>query len=148
MIDSRKVGKKILELRLMNNLTQEELADKLYVTRQALSRWERGLAIPPVEMVVELTRVFNVTFDILLCLNEKVEIDQSDIFKHHDRYYIINEIINGNLEVNLANIFYQLSPVERMTILAKIKDGTIKCHNIRDLIVKLTSSELKFLGGN
>ncbi|NMA05329.1 MAG: helix-turn-helix transcriptional regulator, partial [Acholeplasmataceae bacterium] len=60
MIDSYEVGKKISSLRLSRNLTQEELAEKLYVTRQALSRWERGQAVPPVEIVVELGRIFNV----------------------------------------------------------------------------------------
>ena len=79
MIDSKRVGNKISQLRLANSLTQDQLADKLFVTRQALSRWERGQAVPPVEMVVELSRIFNVSFDDLLCLNESFEIDEQKI---------------------------------------------------------------------
>ncbi len=146
MIDSKRVGNKISQLRLANSLTQDQLADKLFVTRQALSRWERGQAVPPVEMVVELSRIFNVSFDDLLCLNESFEIDEHDIFKNHDRHFIINKIITGKLEVSIPDIFYQLSPVERLTILSKIKDETIKT-NLSELIVKLTPSELKYLGG-
>lgn len=146
MIDSKRVGNKISQLRLANSLTQDQLADKLFVTRQALSRWERGQAVPPVEMVVELSRIFNVSFDDLLCLNESFEIDEHDIFKNHDRHFIINKIITGKLVVSIPDIFYQLSPVERLTILSKIKDETIKT-NLSELIVKLTPSELKYLGG-
>lgn len=146
MIDSKRVGNKISQLRLANSLTQDQLADKLFVTRQALSRWERGQAVPPVEMVVELSRIFNVSFDDLLCLNESFEIDEHDIFKNHDRHFIINKIITGEFEVSIPDIFYQLSPVERLTILSKIKDETIKT-NLSELIVKLTPSELKYLGG-
>ncbi|MGI6782532.1 MAG: helix-turn-helix transcriptional regulator [Acholeplasmataceae bacterium] len=146
MIDSYEVGRKISSLRLNHNMTQEELAEKLYVTRQALSRWERGQAVPPVEIVVELGRIFHVSFDEILCLNESFEIDPDDIFKNHDRQLIINRIISGDLEVNIPDIFYQLSPLERIHILSKIRDGVITT-NFEELIVKLTPSELKFLGG-
>lgn len=146
MIDSYEVGRKISSLRTINNLTQEDLAEKLHVTRQALSRWERGQAVPPVDIVVELGRIFNVSFDEILCLNESFEIDPNNIFKNHDRQLIINKIILGELEVSIPDIFYQLSPLERINVLSKIKDGTITT-NLKELIVKLTPSELKFLGG-
>ncbi len=147
MIDSYEVGRKISSLRLSQNLTQEELAEKLYVTRQALSRWERGQAVPPVEIVVELGRIFNVSFDEILCLNETFDVDPENIFKNHDRQLIINRIISGDLEVDIPNVFYQFSPLERIHILSKVKDGTIKT-DLNELIVRLTPSELKFLGGN
>ena len=146
MVDPKRVGNKITELRQAKNLTQEELADKVYVTRQALSRWERGQAVPPVDMVVELSRIFSVSFDELLCLNESFEVNKNDIFKNHDRQLIINWIVSGQLEVNIPDIFYQLSPLERMTVLSKLRDGTINT-NWEELLVKLTPSELKFLGG-
>jgi transcriptional regulator with XRE-family HTH domain len=117
------------------------------VTRQALSRWERGQAVPPVEIVVELGRIFNVSFDEILCLNETFDVDPENIFKNHDRQLIINRIISGDLVVDIPSIFYQLSPLERIHILSKIKDETIKT-DLNELIVKLTPSELKFLGGN
>lgn len=147
MIDAQQVGNKITQLRQDNNLTQDQLADKLYVTRQALSRWERGHAVPPVEMVVELSRIFGVSFDELLCLNESFEINEEDIFKNHDRHFVINKITSGELEINIPDIFYQLSPLERITVLSKVKDGTLK-PDLSELLVKLTPSELKYLGGN
>ena len=59
-------GKKIAELRKFNSLSQESLAEKVGVSRQAISKWERGEASPDMENVVSLARIFNVTVDDLL----------------------------------------------------------------------------------
>ena len=146
MIDLRAVGNKIQSLRNEHQLTQDELAEKLYVTRQALSKWENGQSIPSIDNILLLSRVFNVTFEEILCLNEPVEFDEENIFKSHDRYLIKNKIISGDLKVDLPNVFYQFSPLERMTILRKIKDQTIET-DLSDLITKITSSEIKFIIG-
>ncbi|MFA5719458.1 MAG: helix-turn-helix transcriptional regulator [Acholeplasmataceae bacterium] len=148
MIDLRSVGKKIQSLRVSNHLTQDELAEKLYVSRQALSKWENGQSIPTIDNILLLSRLFNVTFEEILCLNEKTEFDENDLFKSHDRYLIINKIMSGELVVDLPTVFYQFSPLERMTLLKKVKEGSLKV-NISDLSTKLTTSELKYLlGGN
>ena len=56
----------LLELRKKNNLTQEELAQKLFVTRQAVSRWESGETIPNAETLKLLSGVFDVSINTLL----------------------------------------------------------------------------------
>lgn len=146
MIDLRSVGRKIQSLRIEHKLTQDELAEKLYVTRQALSKWENGQSIPTIDNILLLSRLFNVTFEEILCLNEKTEFDTDDLFKSHDRYLIINKIITGELTVDLAEVFYQFSPFERMTLLKHVKEGTLTV-NLDALMLKLTTSELKFLIG-
>lgn len=146
MIDLRSVGRKIQSLRVKHKLTQDELAEKLYVSRQALSKWENGQSAPTIDNILILSRIFNVTFEEILCLNEKTEFDKEDLFKDHDRYLIISKIISGELVVKLEDVFYQFSPLERMTLLKKIKDGTLKA-DISELSSKLTTSELKFLLG-
>lgn len=146
MIDLRSVGRKIQSLRVKHKLTQDELAEKLYVSRQALSKWENGQSAPTIDNILILSRIFNVTFEEILCLNEKTEFDKEDLFKDHDRYLIISKIISGELVVKLEDVFYQFSPLERMTLLKKVKDGTLKT-DITELSSKLTTSELKFLLG-
>ncbi len=56
----------ILELRTKNGLSQEELAEKIYVTRQAVSRWETGETVPNTETLKLLSALFNVSINTLL----------------------------------------------------------------------------------
>ena len=57
---------KIIKLRKKNGWSQEELADKIYVTRQAVSKWESGQSLPDVEKIVHMSKLFGVTTDYLL----------------------------------------------------------------------------------
>ena len=72
------IGEKIKELRKKNDLTQEKLADYLRVSYQAVSKWETGVASPDLSLIVPLTKLFQVTADELLGLNE-VKPDQRRI---------------------------------------------------------------------
>jgi len=61
-----KLSEKIAALRKKHNLSQEELAEKLYVSRQAVSRWESGSAMPDAANLLQLSKLFHVTTDYLL----------------------------------------------------------------------------------
>ena len=147
MIDFVRVGEKIAKYRRQAGMTQDELADILYVTRQALSKWELGVSVPSTDTLLELCKIFKISFEEILCLDDKVDIDPNDIFKGHDRLFIVNAICRGELVVNIPDVFYQFSPSERMMILKIIKEGKLET-NIDELLVKLTPSELKFLSKN
>ncbi|MBR3823273.1 MAG: helix-turn-helix domain-containing protein, partial [Kiritimatiellae bacterium] len=56
----------ILELRTKHGLSQEELAEKVFVTRQAVSRWENGETIPNTETLKLLSKLFDVSINTLL----------------------------------------------------------------------------------
>jgi len=57
------IGSNIKELRIKNNLTQKDLAEKLNVTFQAVSRWENNEVEPSVDTINEMTKLFNCSFD-------------------------------------------------------------------------------------
>ena len=59
------IGKKIRNLRKSKGLTQEELAEKLAVTSQAVSKWETGLSSPDISILPVVARFFNITMDEL-----------------------------------------------------------------------------------
>lgn len=59
-------GEKIAKLRKEENLTQEQLADLLGVSRQSISKWESGLAYPETEKLVKLGKMFHCSMDYLL----------------------------------------------------------------------------------
>jgi transcriptional regulator with XRE-family HTH domain len=61
-----KLGEKILELRKKNGLSQEQLGEKLEVTRQTISNWELGETSPNPEQLVFLSKTFNISIDDLL----------------------------------------------------------------------------------
>ena len=61
-----KLSEKIIKFRKTNGWSQEDLAEKMYVSRQAISRWENGTALPDANNILQLSKLFNVTTDYLL----------------------------------------------------------------------------------
>ena len=59
------IGKKIMDLRKASGLSQEELADKIGVARQTISKWELGETSPDIKQAKELSKIFNVSLDEL-----------------------------------------------------------------------------------
>lgn len=146
MIDLVKVGNKIMSYRKLNHMTQEELADSLCVTRQALSKWELGYTAPSIDTLLILCKVFNTSFEDLLCLHDenKHDINPDNMFEHHSRPYIIHKIVTGALVIDIPSSFYLFSIQERMIILRAIKDKKITC-NLFDLRTRLTPAEQKYV---
>ena len=56
----------LVKLREKNSMSQQELADRVHVTRQAVSRWERGETLPSSDLLKELSNIFNVSINTLL----------------------------------------------------------------------------------
>lgn len=79
------IGEKIKELRKEQNMTQAQLAEKLGVTYQAVSKWENGTASPDISIIPDITRAFSVSADVLFDLvnpevkKEEIYADYRDI---------------------------------------------------------------------
>ena len=65
-------NEKLQELRKSKGLTQEELAEALYVSRTAVSKWESGRGYPNIDSLKEISRFFCVTIDELICPEERI----------------------------------------------------------------------------
>ena len=66
MMDALKIGKFICEKRKNLNMTQSLLADKLHITDKAVSKWERGLSLPDISILIPLSEILNVSlYDLL-----------------------------------------------------------------------------------
>ena len=63
---NNKIGKYIKKLRIDNHFTQKDLADKLGVTYQAVSKWENGKNIPDISVLKEMSNLFNVEISEIL----------------------------------------------------------------------------------
>ncbi len=71
-------NEKLQELRKQKNLTQEELSEKLFVSRTAISKWESGRGYPSIDSLKTIAEFFSITIDELLSSNELIHIAQKD----------------------------------------------------------------------
>ena len=71
-------SEKLLELRKSRSLTQEELAEALFVSRTAISKWESGRGMPSIDSLKSIAKLFSVTIDELLSGDEVLTIAEED----------------------------------------------------------------------
>ncbi len=76
MFDMNKIGKKISSLRKQSGLTQMELADRLGISFQAVSNWERGNTMPDISKLPELAEIFGCSMEEILGDERKAKIVQ------------------------------------------------------------------------
>lgn len=101
------IGKRIREYRKIYNLSQEQLADKVFVSRQTVSNWENNKTYPDIQIIVSLSILFNVSLDELIRedLEEmKMKISNN---KANKRAYIyslimISSTLLGSLSIGLV----------------------------------------------
>ena len=84
-MDQEKIGKLIKDLRIKNNLTQKEFADKYNVTYQAVSKWENGKNMPDLSLLKDICKDFDVSLDDLINGEKSVK-------KSYKKYIIIGII--------------------------------------------------------
>lgn len=96
MFEIQKVGVRIAKLRKTHNMTQTELADRLGVSFQAVSNWERGNSMPDISKLPELAQVFSVSIDDIL--GEKSDLVEAAINNEIDSYINENNILGKELE--------------------------------------------------
>lgn len=89
-MDSLKIGSYIKNQRIIKNLTQKDLADKLHISFQAVSKWELGETLPDTSILLDLASILDTSVDLILnggvfMNNERKQISVKDIimgFEH------------------------------------------------------------------
>lgn len=74
-----RIGERIQELRIRNNMTQSDLARKMRVTRSSVNAWEMGVSIPSTEKIIDLSFFFNVSIDYLVGKDDSFVINISNL---------------------------------------------------------------------
>ena len=72
-------GNTLKSLRIKNNMTQAQLANRLGLTKSVISAYETGLRMPSYDVLIHISRIFNVTTDYLLGIEPKQQIDLSGL---------------------------------------------------------------------
>ena len=99
-ISNEKFGLFVTELRKKKNLTQKDLAEKLYVSDKTVSKWERGLSMPNVVLLIPIADILDVTVTELLS-GEKID-TQKNIDKKE-----IEELVVGTLDMAVRDSIHQ-----------------------------------------
>lgn len=94
---------KLQKLRHEQNLTQEELADKLYVSRTAISKWESGRGYPSIDSLKVIAQYFHVTIDELIGSEEIVTLAEQDKKESKKK---LTALICGVLDCFTALLFF------------------------------------------
>jgi len=148
MLNLEIISKKITEKRKQIGMTQNELADALYVTRQAVSKWEMGKSPPSIEVLLEMTELFDVTIDYLLDESDIKDDDYQSMLMQYPRESVIYRFINSNrMNENIENIFYLLTKKERKQMIDQVLGGYLDL-NMHALWPLLSMTERKYLLGN
>ncbi len=94
---------KLQELRKSRSLTQEELAEALFVSRTAVSKWESGRGYPGIDSLKEISRFFSVTVDELICPEEIISAAENEKKDFISRYLTL---ICGVLDILPAILLF------------------------------------------
>lgn len=97
------LNEKLQELRKQKRLTQEELAEVLFVSRTAISKWESGRGYPSIDSLKALAKFFGVTVDELLSGDELLTIAEEDSRQKEHRF---RDLVFGLLDCSLAMFFF------------------------------------------
>ncbi len=96
-------NEKLQELRKQKGLTQEELAEVLFVSRTAISKWESGRGYPNIDSLKAISKFFGVTIDELLSGDELLTIAEEDT-KQKEKHY--RDLVFGLLDCCVAMFFF------------------------------------------
>ncbi len=122
---------KLQELRKRKGLTQEELAERLYVSRSAVSKWESGRGYPNIVSLKAIATLFSVTIDDLLSGDEVLTIAEEDYRQKETQF---RSMVFGLLDFSIAMFFF-------LPFFGQNSDGMI--HAVSLLSLTVTESYLQ-----
>lgn len=96
-------NEKLQELRKKNGLTQEELSEKLFVSRTAVSKWESGRGVPNIESLKAISKYFSVSIDDLLSGEELLTIADEDCKNRENN---ICDLVFGLLDCSMIILLF------------------------------------------
>ena len=124
---------KLQQLRKQKGLTQEELAQKLFVSRTAISKWESGRGYPSIDSLKEISKFFSVSIDILLSSDEMLELAEKDVTRTRQS---IRTLIFGSLDLSAALLLF-------LPLFAQRDSSPIRCVSL--LVLSGVQPYLKLL---
>ena len=118
-------GSVLRELRKEKNMTQEQLAQKLSISPQAVSRWETDFAMPDISLIVPIAEIFDVSTDLLLGKTAKAfDLNTEQLFDAK------NSFRDGLMALNLVNTVHSCELVEKILKLLFEDENYLDYHEV------------------
>lgn len=107
-MEKKRLGERIKELREVNNLTQKDLAEKLFVSDKVISKWENSISEPDVDTLVKLSEIFNTSLEFLMTGNistrENKTVSRMELACREDNIALIGDIDINEFDEQGKNI--------------------------------------------
>lgn len=111
-------AEKLKELRKQNGISQEQLAEKIYVSRQAITKWESGNGIPDIENLISISNLFNESLDSLLS-EEKSLISKHEFLYESRTEYDLDSPKKIDLKLGTAHeVIIEKTKDEKIIVIA------------------------------
>ena len=135
---NKDIAKRLVQLRKQKGLSQEALAERLNLSRQAISKWERGESSPDIENIIQLAKFYEVSFDELLSSDE-YSVSNEDSKEVEVRYV---EVIRDDNYINWWSIvaviiLFIFAPLSWLP--AAIGYNQAECHNNKGKVLAVIS---------
>ena len=135
------LGEKLYELRKEKNLSQEEVADKLNVTRQTVSKWETNQSTPDFDKIVPLCELFEISTEELLTGKKQEEKEEQEIIE--EKPLTKEEVRKKSAEVVSSAVFlYILAVVVIMVAIPVLRMNPIIASAIFLIIVAFATAKI------
>lgn len=114
---------KLQQLRKQTGLTQEELAQQLYVSRTAISKWESGRGFPNIDSLKAISRYFHISLDELLSGEELLALAEQD---HKKNERMLRDLVFGLLDCGIALLLF-------LPLFGQRAEDTVRAVSLLDL---------------
>lgn len=121
-LDKEKFGVFVCELRKEKKLTQKELAEKLHVSDKAVSKWERGISMPDISLIVPMAELLGVTVTELL---EGKRIEQTEQMSTNEVEALVKKAIN--LSEDESPLYREKKRKRGLIVLGAIVVAVLEC---------------------
>ena len=132
-------NEKLQELRKQKGITQEELAEKLFVSRTAVSKWESGRGYPNIDSLKAIAKFFYVTVDVLVSSDEIISIAENEKKRSAET---VRDLVFGLADISLLLLFFLPLFAERfsgsVTAVSLISLGAVRPY-LKVMYISITS---------
>lgn len=153
-MNTHALAKNLIKLRQSKNWTQDDMSEKLHISRQAISKWETGASVPNLDILLKLSKLYNISINEILepstpnkinNFEEIIDVD-SEKLKSILTSFSISDIVKASMgaspSVNelLRNLFGNIDFKKEKTAIGSIKIAEIE--DIHNYIVGKINSQL------